>query len=120
MDRFSIKSEIAPRLTESFETALNLSDGIAKVISSEENDTAYLFSNQFACPECGYSITELEPRTFSFNNPAGACSVCDGLGVEHFFSPELVIKNDKLSISEGAIRGSVSYTHLTLPTKRIV
>ena len=103
VDRFSIKSEIAPRLTESFETALNLSDGIAKVISSEENDTTYLFSNQFACPECGYSITELEPRTFSFNNPAGACSVCDGLGVEHFFSPELVIKNDKLSISEGCL-----------------
>jgi len=105
VDRFSIKSEIAPRLTESFETALSLSNGIAKVISSEKNDTTYLFSNQFACPECGYSITELEPRTFSFNNPAGACSLCDGLGVEHFFSPELVIKNDKLSISEGAIRG---------------
>jgi len=105
VDRFSIKSEIASRLTESLETALNLSHGIARVISSESSDTDYLFSNQFACPECGYSITELEPRTFSFNNPAGACSVCDGLGVEHFFSPELVIKNDKLSISEGAIRG---------------
>jgi excinuclease ABC subunit A len=105
VDRFSIKSEIASRLTESLETALNLSHGIARVISSEISDTDYLFSNQFACPECGYSITELEPRTFSFNNPAGACSVCDGLGVEHFFSPELVIKNDKLSISEGAIRG---------------
>jgi excinuclease ABC subunit A len=105
VDRFSIKSEIASRLTESLETALNLSHGIARVISSEGSDTDYLFSNQFACPECGYSITELEPRTFSFNNPAGACSVCDGLGVEHFFSPELVIKNDKLSISEGAIRG---------------
>ena len=105
VDRFSIKFEIASRLTESLETALNLSHGIARVISSKGSDTDYLFSNQFACPECGYSITELEPRTFSFNNPAGACSVCDGLGVEHFFSPELVIKNDKLSISEGAIRG---------------
>ena len=65
----------------------------------------YLFSDRYACPECGFSIAELEPRTFSFNNPAGACSKCDGLGVEHYFSPELVIKNEKLSISEGAIRG---------------
>ena len=65
----------------------------------------YLFSDRYACPECGFSIAELEPRTFSFNNPAGACSKCDGLGVEHYFSPELVIKNKKLSISEGAIRG---------------
>ena len=70
-----------------------------------EAQKSLLFSNKFACPSCGFSITELEPRTFSFNNPAGACSNCDGLGVEHFFSPELVIKNENLSIAEGAIRG---------------
>ena len=87
------------------ETTLDLSNGIAKIISLDDSSLDILFSNKFACPECGYSIPELEPRTFSFNNPAGACEKCDGLGVEHFFSPDLVIKNEDLSISEGAIRG---------------
>ena len=105
VDRFTIKQQIESRLSESFETALSLSNGIAKVISVSSKEVNYLFSDRYACPECGFSIAELEPRTFSFNNPAGACSKCDGLGVEHYFSPELVIKNEKLSISEGAIRG---------------
>ena len=105
VDRFTIKPQVESRLSESFETALSLSNGIAKVISVSNKEVNYLFSDRYACPECGFSIAELEPRTFSFNNPAGACSKCDGLGVEHYFSPELVIKNEKLSISEGAIRG---------------
>ena len=105
VDRFSIKSDIENRLSESLETTLELSNGIAKIISLDDSSIDILFSNKFACPECGYSIPELEPRTFSFNNPAGACEKCDGLGVEHFFSPDLVIKNEDLSISEGAIRG---------------
>ena len=105
VDRFTIKPQVESRLSESFETALSLSNGIAKVISVSSKEVDYLFSDRYACPECGFSIAELEPRTFSFNNPAGACSKCDGLGVEHYFSPELVIKNEKLSISEGAIRG---------------
>ena len=101
VDRFSVKAEIGLRITESFETALELSNGIAKVAFLDGTQKSLLFSNKFACPSCGFSITELEPRTFSFNNPAGACSNCDGLGVEHFFSPELVIKNENLSIAEG-------------------
>ena len=105
VDRFMIKPDIDARLSESLETTLELSNGIVKIISLDDMSLDILFSNKFACPECGYSISELEPRTFSFNNPAGACENCDGLGVEHFFSPDLVIKNDNLSISEGAIRG---------------
>ena len=105
VDRFSVKSEIRLRLSESIETALELSNGIVKVAFLDGSKKSLLFSNKFACPSCGFSIAELEPRTFSFNNPAGACNNCDGLGVEHFFSPELVIKNENLSIAEGAIRG---------------
>ena len=105
VDRFTVKPEIALRLTESIATALDLAQGVTKVIHLENNASEYLFSDRFACPVCGYSIQELEPRTFSFNNPAGACETCEGLGVEQFFSPHLVIKNSKLSIAEGAIRG---------------
>jgi len=106
VDRFTVKPDIALRLTESIATALDLAQGVTKVIHLENNASAeYLFSDRFACPVCGYSIQELEPRTFSFNNPAGACETCEGLGVEQFFSPHLVIKNSKLSIAEGAIRG---------------
>ena len=105
VDRFAVKPDIALRLTESLATALDLSQGVAKVVHIENNDSEYLFSDRFACPVCGFSIQELEPRTFSFNNPAGACKTCEGLGVEQFFSPQLVIKNSKLSIAEGAIRG---------------
>ena len=105
VDRFTVKPDIALRLTESLATALDLAQGVTKVVHLEKNASEYLFSDSYACPVCGYSIQELEPRTFSFNNPAGACETCEGLGVEQFFSPHLVIKNSKLSIAEGAIRG---------------
>ena len=105
VDRFTVKPDMTLRLTESFATALDLAQGVTKVVHLEKNTSEYLFSDRYACPVCGYSIQELEPRTFSFNNPAGACETCEGLGVEQFFSPHLVIKNSKLSIAEGAIRG---------------
>ena len=106
VDRFKVKPEIELRLAESFETALKLSDDIAEVafIDNPKNESL-LFSAKFACPVCGYSVTELEPRLFSFNNPMGACPSCDGLGTENYFDPELVISSPLLSCAGGAIRG---------------
>ena len=106
VDRFKVKPEIELRLAESFETALKLSDDIAEVafIDNPRNESL-LFSAKFACPVCGYSVTELEPRLFSFNNPMGACPSCDGLGTENYFDPELVISSPLLSCAGGAIRG---------------
>ena len=103
VDRFKIRDDIQQRLAESFETALELADGVALVaaMDSEEN---LVFSAKFACPECGYSLNELEPRIFSFNNPSGACPCCDGLGVRQFFDPERVVSHPELSLREGAIR----------------
>ncbi|MEJ2177303.1 MAG: excinuclease ABC subunit UvrA [Gammaproteobacteria bacterium] len=108
IDRVVAKPSNQQRLAESFETALALTDGIARIaILDEDRETTaeHLFSSKFACPHCGYSLNELEPRLFSFNNPAGACSDCDGLGVRQFFDPERIVYDDSLSISEGAIRG---------------
>ena len=106
VDRFKVREDLKQRLAESFETALELSGGIAHVVSmGEGNDEPLIFSANFACPHCGYSITELEPRIFSFNNPAGACGTCDGLGVQQFFDPERVVINGDLSLAGGAIRG---------------
>ncbi|ABI40487.1 Excinuclease ABC subunit A [Shewanella sp. MR-4] len=106
VDRFKVRSDIQQRLAESFETALELSGGIAVVASMDEGNTEELiFSANFACPHCGYSMAELEPRIFSFNNPAGACPTCDGLGVQQFFDPDRVITNPELSLAGGAIRG---------------
>jgi excinuclease ABC subunit A len=105
VDRFKVRSDIAQRLSESFENALNLAEGIAIVSSMDQEFNELLFSSKFACPECGYSLSELEPRLFSFNNPMGACSSCDGLGVDQFFDPQRVIHDDALSLSDGAIRG---------------
>ncbi|WP_445773019.1 excinuclease ABC subunit UvrA [Shewanella sp.] len=106
VDRFKVRDDIKQRLAESFETALELSGGIAKIASMEDNNAEELvFSANFACPHCGYSMAELEPRIFSFNNPAGACQTCDGLGVQQFFDPERVITNDELSLAGGAVRG---------------
>ncbi len=106
VDRFKIRDDIKLRLAESFETALKLSDGIVKVVSMDNDETAELvFSAKFACPECGYSISELEPRLFSFNNPVGACPTCDGLGQLQFFDPDYVVQNPELSLPGGAIRG---------------
>ena len=117
VDRVRVKDDITQRLAESFETALNLSDGVAHVIDMDDDTLpATIFSARFACPTCGYSIAELEPRMFSFNNPAGACTSCDGLGVTQFFDPDLVVADDELTLAEGAIRGwdrrNVYYFHM--------
>ncbi|WP_420599863.1 excinuclease ABC subunit UvrA [Neptuniibacter sp.] len=105
VDRFKVRSDLQNRLAESFETALNLTDGIAKVAYMDEDGEELVFSARFACPECGHSIQELEPRLFSFNNPHGACSSCDGLGVKQYFDPSKVVHDDSLTLSEGTIRG---------------
>ncbi|MEC8444514.1 MAG: excinuclease ABC subunit UvrA [Pseudomonadota bacterium] len=106
VDRFKVKEGIEQRLSESIETCLDLSGGLVLVASMEDTKAeALLFSSQFSCPHCGYSLSELEPRLFSFNNPAGACQSCDGLGVKQYFDPDLVVHDDSLSIGEGAIRG---------------
>lgn len=106
VDRFKVRADIGQRLAESFETALRLSDGTARVSFMDEPQREELvFSDRFACTICGYSIAELEPRLFSFNNPAGACATCSGLGVQQFFDPARVVHHQHLSLAGGAIRG---------------
>lgn len=105
VDRFKVRDDLQQRLAESFETTLELSGGIAVVAPMDGNGEEVVFSANFACPHCGYSMQELEPRLFSFNNPAGACHTCDGLGVQQYFDPARVIVDDSLSLAEGAIRG---------------
>ncbi len=110
IDRLKVRADIQQRLSESFETALQLADGLAVVAfmnddGSPSSQEELLFSSRFACPLCGHSISELEPRLFSFNNPAGACGSCDGLGVKQFFDEKRVVTDDSLSLAEGAIRG---------------
>jgi excinuclease ABC subunit A len=106
VDRFRVKEDIRLRLTESFETALRIADGVARITWMDDADQEeIIFSDRFACNLCGYSLTELEPRLFSFNNPSGACPSCDGLGVKQFFDPERVVVNRSLSLAGGAIRG---------------
>jgi excinuclease ABC subunit A len=106
VDRFRVRPDIQQRLAESFETALRLSDGLARIADMDNPDQAELvFSAKFACPECGYSLSELEPRLFSFNNPVGACPECDGLGVRQFFDRERVVTHPELSLAGGAVRG---------------
>ena len=117
VDRLRVQPGAAQRLAESFETALGLSEGIARVASMDDaNAKELVFSARFACPVCGYSISELEPRMFSFNNPAGACSTCDGLGVKQYFDPELVVQEPAKSLADGAIRSwdrrNVYYFHM--------
>ncbi len=105
IDRFKVRPELQQRLAESLETALRLADGIALAASMDNDGSAeLLFSAKFACPHCGHAVGELEPKMFSFNNPAGACSACDGLGVRQFFDPRRLV-NRELSLGEGAIRG---------------
>ncbi|MBT3025669.1 MAG: excinuclease ABC subunit A [gamma proteobacterium symbiont of Ctena orbiculata] len=104
VDRFKVRADLATRLAESLETALNLADGIVRVAWMEGGNEELLFSSRFACPHCGYSLTELEPRLFSFNNPVGACPTCDGLGVEQFFDPTKVVAHPELSLAGGAVR----------------
>ncbi|PSU46997.1 excinuclease ABC subunit UvrA [Photobacterium frigidiphilum] len=106
VDRFKVRDDLQLRLAESFETALELSGGNVLICPMDNDQPAeLLFSANFACPHCGYSMQELEPRLFSFNNPAGACGTCDGLGVQQYFDPDRVIQNGDLSLSGGAIRG---------------
>jgi len=106
VDRFKVREDMHLRLTESFETALKLADSTARIGYMDQPDIPDLvFSANFACPVCGYSIEELEPRLFSFNNPVGACEQCDGLGVEQFFDETKVVSHPELSLAAGAVRG---------------
>lgn len=108
VDRLVVRPGQEQRLAESFETALNLANGLAIVCTTpddERESQEQVFSARYACSHCGYSLSELEPRLFSFNNPAGACPVCDGLGVKEFFDPNRVVKDKTLSLPGGAIRG---------------
>jgi excinuclease ABC subunit A len=105
VDRFRVRDDLRLRLAESFETALGLSNGVAVIAPLEGEGAELMFSSRFACPVCGYSIEALEPKLFSFNNPAGACPSCDGLGVKQFFDPERVVRDATLSLAGGAIRG---------------
>ncbi len=106
VDRLKVRPDASQRLAESFETALALAQGVARVGFHEEpGRTPIVFSNRYACTVCGYSLAELEPRLFSFNNPSGACGTCGGLGVQEFFDPARVVVNPGLSLAGGAIRG---------------
>ena len=104
VDRFKIRDDLKLRLAESFETALRIADGLARVVSMD-NATEFTFSAKFACPQCGYSLSELEPRLFSFNNPMGACPSCDGLGAQQSFDRKRVVAHPHLSLAGGAVRG---------------
>ncbi|WP_263081793.1 excinuclease ABC subunit UvrA [Endozoicomonas sp. Mp262] len=116
VDRFKVREDLQLRLSESFETALELTGGLAAISFMDGGQEDMIFSARFACPECGYSLDELEPRLFSFNNPAGACPSCDGLGVKQYFDQDRIVQHPELTLAEGAIRGwdrrSVYYFHL--------
>ncbi|MWN05663.1 excinuclease ABC subunit UvrA [Gilliamella sp. Pas-s95] len=106
VDRFRIRDDLKLRLAESIETVLSITNGIVKVANLDDPQAEeYLFSANFACPICGYSISELEPRLFSFNNPAGACSECDGLGVQQYFDQKRIVQMPEVSLAAGAIKG---------------
>ncbi len=105
VDRFKVKPGLEQRLAESFETALGLSDGIALVAPMSGEGEQHTFSARYACTQCGYALSELEPKLFSFNNPAGACPTCDGLGVKQFFDPEKIVQHPEATLASGAIKG---------------
>ncbi|WP_017926374.1 excinuclease ABC subunit UvrA [Thioalkalivibrio sp. HL-Eb18] len=106
IDRFKVREDLRSRLAESFETATELADGLALIAWMDEPEREpMIFSARYACPVCGYALRELEPRLFSFNNPAGACPTCDGLGVRQYFDPERVVSQPELSLAGGAVRG---------------
>jgi excinuclease ABC subunit A len=104
IDRFKVREDIAQRLAESFETALRLGNGVSRLAFAGKREEL-VFSSRHACPVCGYSVQELEPKLFSFNSPAGACPSCDGLGYQEFFDPARVVMHPQLSLAGGAIRG---------------
>jgi len=116
VDRFKVRQDLGIRLAESFETALGLTDGLASISYMDDDGEDISFSARFACPQCGHSIDELEPRLFSFNNPAGACGGCDGLGVKQYFDTDRIVLFPEASLAEGAIRGwdrrNVYYFHM--------
>ena len=105
VDRFKVRDDLKQRLAESVETTLDLSNGSAILAYMDDSQPEQLFSANFSCPHCGYSISELEPRIFSFNSPAGACETCDGLGVEQYFDEARVVTDSSLSLADGAIEG---------------
>jgi excinuclease ABC subunit A len=116
IDRLIIKDNVARRLTDSIELALKLADGVVNVETLDDGKI-HTFSERFACVDCGFSLPELEPRLFSFNNPHGACQTCDGLGYKMEFDPDMVVPNPNLSIREGAIlpwenRNSVFFSQM--------
>ena len=104
VDRFKVRDDLQIRLAESFETAVNLAEGIAIIADMDGDRPDQVFSAKHACPVCDYSLTELEPRLFSFNNPAGACPSCDGLGVKQYFAEDRIVQFPEASLAEGAIR----------------
>ncbi len=103
VDRFKVREGLSNRVAESLETALQLSDGLAYAVNIDDAEDQKIFSAKFACSICGYSLKELEPRLFSFNNPAGACQACDGLGLYEFFDVNKIVLDDSLSLAQGAI-----------------
>lgn len=105
VDRFKVRDDLQQRLAESFETTVGLTDGLARIAFMDGGHDDIEFSAKFACPECGYSISEMEPRIFSFNNPAGACPECDGIGVQQYFDTQRVVRHPELSLAGGAVRG---------------
>jgi len=105
VDRFKVKEGLGIRMAESFETALALAEGVALISYMDGDNEDLMFSAKFACPICNYSLSELEPKLFSFNNPFGACKTCDGLGIHQFFDVDRIIQHPEASIAEGAIRG---------------
>jgi excinuclease ABC subunit A len=106
VDRFKVRPDLSQRLAESFETALRLGQGVARIAYMDDPRRPELvFSDKFACPICNYSLSELEPRLFSFNSPIGACPACDGLGTQDYFDPEKIVANPHLSLAGGAVRG---------------
>ena len=106
VDRFKVRPDLVSRLAESFETALRLGSGVARLAYLDDaSHEERVFSDKFACPICDYSLIELEPRLFSFNSPVGACPACDGLGTQEFFDPDKIVGNAQLSLAGGAVRG---------------
>ena len=116
VDRFKVRKDIKQRIADSFETALKLAEGVASISYIEGENEDSIFSANYSCPKCGYSLDELEPRLFSFNNPAGACEECDGLGVKQYFDAARVVQYPNSSLNEGAIRGwdkrNIYYFHM--------